>query len=864
MKRCAVTKPYSPTSLAQVINSNSDVKVNVGSIVNSNPGVLPIIPKLVADPRSTPAKSDDRLQLNKSMLENIAMQQETNRNNNRNIMKLFPDIELGIQILVSSILSPKKMTDVQLIYRLKKNFKFPPAVASTVLSTVQNYMAEDWQLENKLPDIVREALATAGSYSLAVIPESSVDELINQDIITSISTESYRDKIDSLVELVTAPVHLLTPNNTSPFDKNIVPTKPKPLDLIKHLASEEYVSITDNLNFTKFSDAKDRIKSKLIRSSYRRGRGNGTLTAESLRERVEYLDIFRKRGKINTASNVAFMRQKDETARRSVGKPMVVKFPSSSVIPVTVPGNPTEHAGYLILLDGDGKPVNMDVTNQKEGNVRSNMFGDSNSAALTPVQIAYKNLVADTDAKVDSIQLFDMYKDIIERQIFQSIKNSIYGNNVEISNKNDIYYTMFMRALSEQRTSILFIPKEMLVYFHYNLNDYGIGKSVLDNLSILTSLRAILLFARVMSQAKAAIDVTDVSVTFDPRDPDPDKTISIIQDSALKLRQNFFPLGINNPLDLVHWVQRAGLKFSYSNHPMLPETKVEFTSQKLEHVVPDSDLEETLRKQTFQTLAIPPELVDSAFSPEFAVSAVNNNLMLSKRVMVYQQALSRDLTKLIKAHVYNDDELRKRLMEDILKNKDTVMTTLGEDFKHLKTLSEDEFVDALLDALSDNIEVELPKPENTNLTNMSTEFEEYKKGLTNVFDFLLNKDTFAEDIAGDVQNHIDTLKNIYITQLLREWCANNNYYPEAVSMITASEEDINKTVEIITQQLTSTMRNGVLLLRTMQEIKKALSSDLQMVTGEGGESPPAEPSDNSGDSSTEPKDDGFSDDMLKM
>jgi hypothetical protein len=152
---------------------------------------------------------------------------------------------------------------------------------------------------------------------------------------------------------------------------------------------------------------------------------------------------------------------------------------------------------------------------------------------------------------------------------------------------------------------------------------------------------------------------------------------------------------------------------------------------------------------------------------------------------------------------------------------------------------------------------------------MSVEFEEYKKGLTGMFEFLLSADTFAEDIAGDMNGHINTLKNIYVSQLLREWCAANNYYPEAISMITASKEDANKNVEIISQQLTSTMRNGVLILRTMDSVKKAISDDLKNVNGDGGDAPTTDTGSTSTDDVSEPGSDGGDDmgdvdDMLKL
>ncbi|NYW24484.1 hypothetical protein C6506_28745, partial [Escherichia coli] len=99
--------------------------------------------------------------------------------------------------------------------------------------------------------------------------------------------------------------------------------------------------------------------------------------------------------------------------------------------------------------------------------------------------------------------------------------------------------------------------------------------------------------------------------------------------------------------DLVNWIQRAGLQFSYENNPLIPEVKIDFENANLSHTVPDSDLEEELRKQTIIALGLPPETVDNGFNPEFATTVVNNNILLSKRVLIYQKTLLTHLYRLI-------------------------------------------------------------------------------------------------------------------------------------------------------------------------------------------------------------------------
>jgi len=181
-----------------------------------------------------------------------------------------------------------------------------------------------------------------------------------------------------------------------------------------------------------------------------------------------------------------------------------------------------------------------------------------------------------------------------------------------------------------------------------------------------------------MAYTKEAIDVTKVNISLDPNDPDPEKTIEQVQDSVLKLRQNFFPLGINNPVDLVDWIQRAGLQFAYENNPLLPDVKIDFENVNLQHTIPSSELEDELRKQSIIALGLSPEVVDNGFSPEFATTVVNNNILLSKRVMIYQKKLMSLVKQFIESIVTNDEELRGKLKTIIYENIQAIQTHLDE------------------------------------------------------------------------------------------------------------------------------------------------------------------------------------------
>lgn len=815
---------FSPTQLVDVIMKNRDKKLAVSKIVGTNPSQLSVVPKLIRDKNTTNVE-EDRINVNRALLEQMHAKVESNMQNNKSMIKLFPDIELAIQILVSYILSPKKMTDTQLNYKFKKELKSTPTMSSAILEAIREYIEEEHELEDKLPEIVREALFNSGSYCLAVIPEASVDEVINADILASYSTEQFRHAADRMINDLRAPKYLRPALLDIPVkaDKSVSAEM-----FVNQLVNKTIQNFTDNLGVMHFSHLKDELTERAIRKAER---GGGTVATEAM-AKIGYMDLFRqRRSTIQSVSNVKILKERDETRRKSIGKPMTVRFPSGSTIPVCVPGNEKEHIAYLVLLDGDGKPLNIEIS-EKRANANNMMYGQSNVAAQTPTQIAYRNLINDNTSDIDVSQLYDMYRGVLERQIFSSIKGTLYGSNFEIAAKNDIYFMMFSRALADENTSILFVPKAQMTYFAFYYNEYGVGSSLLDNLATLSSLRAILLFATVMAQAKQAIDVTRVNIQLDPNDQDPEKTITQIQDSVLKMRQNFFPLGINNPVDLVDWIRRQGLQFTYTGNSLLPDVKVDFENANISHTVPSQELEESLRKQTIQALGLSPETIDAGFTPEFATSVINNNVLLAKRVAFYQKILGKLISQFVGQLIYCDMELRGKIKGILEENDQEMQACLDEGQRSKYTGNKEDFIEEYIDTISQSVSASLPKPENTNLTSLAIEFEQYKQGLEGVIDSVISAEIFTEDLSGTITNHIDSIKSVYKHHLLREWCANNNYYPEALHLSASSTEEVDTLIEIISKHMSSTMRSSSKLMSVMKKYKEATAVDLKAILGD--------------------------------
>jgi uncharacterized membrane protein YheB (UPF0754 family) len=193
------------------------------------------------------------------------------------------------------------------------------------------------------------------------------------------------------------------------------------------------------------------------------------------------------------------------------------------------------------------------------------------------------------------------------------------------------------------------------------------------------------------------------------------------------------------------------------------------------------------------------------------------------------------LSAFLSAIIYNDEDLRTELRKEILENIDALNDQLSDDEKQLLTKSKDEFIEYFLNKFGESLYIELPKPENTNLTNLSAEYDIYKDNLEKVLDSVLSSEIFTENIAGELSQHIDTIKNVYKHHLLRTWMANNNFYPEALEFGKQNNEndDADKLIEIIQEHLVGTSRNSDKLLNLLQTYKDALNKDLEKISGDG-------------------------------
>lgn len=824
------------------------------SLVANNPQVAAIFSKLVSD-REAAIKFDKNKAssfygLDQNGLSEISQSIQNREKDAENMMQLFPDLELAAQILISSILSPKDMVNTEIIYKLRDSI-IPAELGMTVVEIFSRHLEGHYKFKQKLPEILREMLFESGAYVRAVIPESAIDEVINGRGV--ISTES-------LNELFTADkkvqqLGILGPGLSAKKEEAELKTGLESFDRIERLPYQHFeagislksdtkgeeikfegIEVTDNFLFLKLPNA--------IRANNRAkinhviGGRRAAIEAYGDKKPVttKEFEALIYKGVRGSATPFVSIKTERTAKRRSVSRPLDMLIPTSAVLPVHVPGEPRNHIGYFVLLDEEGNPLSRQSSTKSLNNLQSNLNSQNTNMSSFLLQKARNNLEGQQNRNISIDQAAKIYSDIVESDLIERLRNGIYGNGAEISNSQDIYRIMLARQLSNQYTRLLYLPVELTSYFAYKYYDNGTGKSLLDDLKIITSLRSMLLFAKVMAMTKNSIALTHVNMTLDPNDPDPQKSIELSIHEIMKMRQQYFPLGINSLSDLTDWIQRAGYEFTFEGHPGIPQTKFEFETKNIQHTVPDSDVEDLLRKQTFMALGLSPETVDNGFSAEFATTVVANNILLSKRVLQIQEHLTPQLTNYGQTLSKNDIEIRKELFEALKASKGQLESFLSDEEKAFMVENEDGFLREFVDVVIEHLELDLPKPDITTLENQSQAFEHYSESLEKALDAWINSEFITETLAGDINSNIDTIKAAYKAYFLRLWMAQNGFMTELADIV-GKTEDGRPAIDI--QESMATHIEGLMLgtnqfIKQLKPFKDASNADLAALDASNG------------------------------
>lgn len=160
--------------------------------IKENPAVYALIAKLNSSREEEAFKNDGELASTTPDLDymlGISSEKAQEIDDNETIMQLLPDMERAAQILCSYILSPKYLMRPELQIKPPRNL-FPQNTITVITDEIKKYFKKHFDIEGRLYKMLYDILFLKGAYITAVIPESSLDDIINGDLVEN-SRESY-------------------------------------------------------------------------------------------------------------------------------------------------------------------------------------------------------------------------------------------------------------------------------------------------------------------------------------------------------------------------------------------------------------------------------------------------------------------------------------------------------------------------------------------------------------------------------------------------------------------------------------------------------------------------------------------------
>lgn len=765
-----------------------------------------------------------------------------NLSDNRNMMQLLPDMELAQQVLISTILSPNDMMSCELTYISEDTLLGDATAAMT--KCVSDYFKGVYRIDDLLPDILKDVLFYKGSYPIAIIPESSIDDAINSnDRVTMESVEVTSDftkeglpKHYGILGPKTAAVRRQTPLNSIGLEDYTARAKHYGENYDRNVGFESWgLVVTDNPNVLKHPMLRDKVIQDRLNDVYAiRQVGMESKTPQPATDSKLKQDLYRPRQYKNVP--VLSLKTMDQLERPSVGHPLVMNLPAESLIPVHTPSNPDEHVGYFVLLDQTGSPLSKAYLSDYYADLTSSVTQNKEmqSQLLSVTQRAtagYKR-----DSIVDVGDATKLYMDVVEKDLMSRLRNGIYGDNVKIARPTEVYQIMLARACQKMYTQLLYIPVELMTYIAFDFNKYGVGKSLLEDTKILGGIRAIMLFANTMAAIKNSTNHISLDIELDPKDPDPAHTVEMLTHEYAKTRQANYPLGASNPLDIVNFLQMAGVETAVSGHPRYPTTKMSVNDKTSNRAKPDTELEESLKKRHLFAIGVPPEAVDLSMNVDFASSVVQSNILMAKRAMIHQRKLVYFITDFSRKYIMNSSILMDKLRQIVKDNE----TSLKKFIDNPRV-----GVDGVVNHFIRTLEVSLPEPDMTQLKIQVEAFKEYSEGLEMVLPQVISTDMFDPAIMGELGGSVDIAVKILKAYFLRKWLRDNNVMPEVFEIMNVSETD-GKMFNLLDKHAEHMQVLQKTLMGFISKTKKSMDKFNKLIEAQGGAPVASTPVDNSG------------------
>jgi hypothetical protein len=854
----------------------------------NNPMLNALAGKLVADPhkgRHVNLYSDGSAAPPIRSLHTIAERTSLSVQDAENIFATLPDVQLSMEILVSCILSPNDMREPTLFWKTKPS-KLDPELAGRLVDCLKNFFETDYKLIDMLQPALEDALFKTGSYPVIVIPESTIDDIINNKELAIKTTKA---ALESFSGLFTPDKTTLKPKGylgkgltTSKEKKSTKPTvgmesyfntfNEPTNEVIGTDIIPGLVTVCDDYALLKVPVALEEIQRQrkaeiLANNSFSSAMSLGL--EANMAQDIQSMAANLYRNPSFMGKEMIRLRVAEKATRAPIGHPLTLHLPSESIIPVHVPSDVTKHIAYFVLVDEYGNPVSVKSDSKYYDQIRNGTVSRSSTKAVSGLLNKTNRLVNGLKCPEDATtqQLLQSYTQMIELDLVERLRNGVDGEAVEIQHPEEVYRIMLARTLAGKRTQILYVPAELLTYIAFDYNDYGIGRSLLEKSKMLASLRALLTFANTMAAVKNSTNRRELVINVDEDDPEPDRTVELIMNEYAKVQSAAIPLATTSPTDIVDGIRNSQTSVKVQGTSAMPEVSLDVNDSASQRVVVDENLMRTFREDHYKSFGLSPEMVDSTVNVEYAATVITSNQLMNKRIALYQARLCRYLVEIVGKYTrssgklcaelikiireYNEETTKsKAKVEEVKEQLETGTVGLESMVEYnggkislvqkanVKTGKPDEpqnttinFIE-LLDEFFGSLELSLPSPDNTRLENQLEQFAKYEEALDKILPYYINTEVMRNLVSEQQAENLDSIKEIVKAVFVRHYLAQNNIMPELKALLGVVEGE-DQALNIIDSHLTHATELSVTIGNLITAIKESTTKGNPEDTGSG-------------------------------
>lgn len=646
-----------------------------------------------------------------SMVQTSLSKVGSERMENRKILSLMPEVDKAARLMIASTFAPNDLStkNIQITFDTE-------VVPESTRQRLNDYATEFFQkklnLKKSAPNWVYQFGYETGASVFAIVPLRSFEtiqensylgiESFQKEVVDVIANESllgFGYSTTSKTEIQSDTIGL--ESYTDIFIKegmNKLDTAPKTTPavvskFIEQIIGQESLKLTDNPSILQTNeDAKKKVSKRnkdLINRKFRRPSVDTVLSVPTASENG-------KKSKV-------------------LGDPILIRLPPESVTVIHTPGDPNDHQGYLVLLDNFGNPIN--ATTMDEAQLHKAMdYSKSQNNIFNQVYDAYGiNSGFRGHTKNDSMIL--IYNQIVSEHLKRRVGKAGY-TNVELGNTDSMMRCMFSRFLQQKQTRVLFLPKDLVTYMSFELDQNGYGISRLDRIKFNLGMKMAVQVSRVMAAINAAMNRRRVEVRFTENLLEQPESIfnSIMTEYMRKSTMSFSidPNVIQNQIIdkslSIKGINMPGMEeFDLTNEPDNRTGAVDF----------DPEMTNYLDKQILHGLRVPPATMNSVGEDEYARSVTTTNLFFAMDVSLDQDVVIHHVSDVIRKYGTYSESFIQGLIEIIpaLSKKASISST--DDTKESEeaiNLPEGFTIDDLIEVMS----ISLPRP---NVAPSKAQFE---------------------------------------------------------------------------------------------------------------------------------------------